>query len=102
MDGGRDLIYHLALAQRWAEAGAEYRWSTIDRTLEQEGFIHCSFADQVADTAARYYAGREDVVLLTIDPALIPSEIKVEGGFPHIYGPLPTDAVREATAYRRG
>ena len=90
-----DLIYHLAIADRWEEAAPSgtYRWSTIDRSLAEEGFIHCSYGDQVQDTAARYYGGRDDVLLLTIDPSLVPSEIKVEGGFPHIYGPLPTDAV---------
>jgi uncharacterized protein (DUF952 family) len=32
-------------------------------------------------------------VLLTIDPNRVKPEIKVEGGFPHIYGPLEVDAV---------
>jgi uncharacterized protein (DUF952 family) len=94
-----DAIYHLAIAENWhvAEPVGEYRQSTIERTLEEEGFIHCSFADQVKDTAARFYAGRDDVLLLMIDPTLVPSEIKVEGGFPHIYGPLPVDAVIEVS-----
>jgi uncharacterized protein (DUF952 family) len=71
----------------------------VDRSLEEEGFIHCSFADQVADTARRFYAGRDDVLLLTIDPDSVPSEVKVEGGFPHIYGPLPRDAVIRVAPY---
>jgi uncharacterized protein (DUF952 family) len=92
-------IHHLAIAERWNAPTPDYRWSTIDRTLDEEGFIHCSYADQVADTARKFYAGRDDVLLLTIDPALVPSEIKVENGFPHIYGPLPRDAVIRVTPY---
>jgi uncharacterized protein (DUF952 family) len=78
-----------------ATAHGEYRTSTRGVTLEQEGFIHCS-ADraQAADVLDRYYADCDDpLVLLTIDPAKVHAEIKVEGGFPHVYGPLPVEAV---------
>jgi uncharacterized protein (DUF952 family) len=45
------------------------------------------------------FHGRDDVVLLTIGPGRVIAETRVEnldGGpalFPHIYGPLPLDAV---------
>ncbi len=89
-------LYHLALAGHWDPEAADYTRSTIDRTLEEEGFIHCSTEAQLRQTADRYYAGRSDVVLLTVDPELVGTEIRVEGGFPHIYGPLPTAAVVSA------
>lgn len=95
-------LYHLALAGEWDPAAAEYRGSTIGRTLDEEGFVHCSTAAQLRDTADRFYAGRSDVVLLTIDPALVGAEIRVEGGFPHIYGPVPTAAVLNAEAVPAG
>jgi glutathione S-transferase len=95
------VIHHLALRAAWdaAVAAGEYRRSTIDRSLEEEGFIHCSFAAQVPATADRYYQGRDDVLLLTIDPDLVDSELRIEDlsgrgeAFPHIYGPLPIAAV---------
>jgi uncharacterized protein (DUF952 family) len=98
-------LYHLALAANWEAAlsAGEYRISSIDRTLEEEGFIHCSFASQVQGTADRFYRGRDDVLLLEIDPALLDVEVRVEAakpdarGFPHIYGPLRTDAVTVVT-----
>jgi glutathione S-transferase len=95
------VIYHLALAADWeaAQSVGEYRTSTAGQTLDEVGFIHCSHADQVADTAGRFYAGRDDVVLLTIDQARVPSEVRVEDGFPHIYGPLPLDAVVEVAPF---
>jgi uncharacterized protein (DUF952 family) len=96
-------IYHLALRDEWdaaVSAGQPYRRSTVGRSLDEEGFIHCSFADQVEDTASRYYAGRDDVVLLTIDPDQLEAEVVVEGGFPHIYGPLPHHAVISVEVYQ--
>jgi uncharacterized protein (DUF952 family) len=98
----KDLIYHLALEDEWRTAlsGADpYRRSTLGKSLEDEGFIHCSFGPQVQTIADLVYRGRRDVVLLTIDPARVPAEIRIESleggdeGFPHIYGPLPTEAV---------
>jgi uncharacterized protein (DUF952 family) len=94
-------LYHLALRAEWDEALADgtYRRSTLGRSLDEEGFIHCSFAEQVQSIADLVYRGRDDVVLLEIDPERVGAEIKVEqvGGatdaFPHIYGPLPLDAV---------
>jgi glutathione S-transferase len=103
-------IYHLALGDEWREARGEgsYRRSTLGRSLDEEGFIHCSFADQVQATADRFYGGRNDVVLLEVDPARVRSEIRVEnldGGdvmFPHLYGPVPVAAVVRATQVERG
>ena len=94
-------IFHLAVRAHWdaAVAAGEYRRSTVDRTLDEEGFIHCSFAEQVQGTAERYYGDVDDVVLLTIDPTKTGADVRVENGFPHIYGPLPVDAVVEARPY---
>ena len=90
-----DRIFHLALVDEWraAERAGEYRRSTVEKSLDEEGFIHCSFATQVQATADRYYRGHRDVVLLTIDPSRLQAEVRVENLFPHIYGPLPVDAV---------
>ncbi len=89
-------IYHLALRHAWEAArqeGQPYRRSTIDRSLEDEGFIHCSNRDQVQGVADRFYRSRTDVLLLTIDTSKVEAEVRTENGFPHIYGPLPIEAV---------
>lgn len=103
-------LYHLALAPEWAAAlvTGTYERSTIDRSLAEEGFIHCSFAEQVQATADRYYRGRDDVVLLTIDAARLDAEVRVEEApgtgrsFPHVYGPVPVEAVVDARPVRPG
>jgi uncharacterized protein (DUF952 family) len=100
-----DRIYHLARRDEWAEAAASghgYRRSTRGRSLEEHGFIHCAFATQVQMVADLLYRGHDDVVLLVIDPARVDAEIRLEnleGGeelFPHVYGPLPIEAVVDA------
>ncbi|MDE3207133.1 MAG: DUF952 domain-containing protein [Acidobacteriota bacterium] len=96
------MLFHLALAGDWDPGASHYRGSTIGRTLAEEGFIHCSTAEQVQATADRYYRGRSDVVLLGIDPERVGADVRVEGGFPHLYGPLPTAAVVSATPVEVG
>jgi glutathione S-transferase len=55
----------------------------------------------VHGTAEAFYADVDELVLLRIDPAKVGAEIKVEDGFPHIYGPLPVAAVTAAVPLRR-
>ncbi len=101
-----ERIHHLAIAAEWDAAvarGGSYERSTVDTSLADEGFIHCSLAEQVRGTADRYYRDRDDVVLLTIDTTKVGSPVVVEDLFdrgtalPHIYGPLPLGAVVDAT-----
>ena len=103
-------LFHVALASDWhaAQAAGEYRVSTLGRTLESEGFIHCSYADQVEHTANAFYREvSEPLVLLTVDPARLGAEVIAEnagGGielFPHVYGPIPVDAVVAVTELSR-
>lgn len=105
------MIYHIASAADWdaaLEAG-EYRTSTLGRTLEQVGFIHAAFADQVRDVADRYYQDvAEPLVLLTIDETRLDVPVRVDDvpgsdqGFPHVYGPIEVAAVVMNTPLPRG
>ena len=104
------MIYHIATASDWAQAQAcgEYTTSTRGRTLAQEGFIHCSAADQVAGVANFVYQGVPDLLVLEIDTDRVRPEIRLEQvpgsdkPYPHIYGPLNTDAVTEARPFVPG
>jgi uncharacterized protein (DUF952 family) len=93
-------LLHLAVAAEWERARARgtYERSTIDTSLDEEGFVHCSFPHQVQATADRYYRGRDDIVLLRIDPDRLAADVVVEEsssgeGFPHVYGPIEVGAV---------
>jgi glutathione S-transferase len=103
-------IYHLALAGDWAAARAtgEYRISTRGLTLEQVGFIHASYAHQIAATYQRFYADAGPLKLLIIDPQRLAAlglplraEVAPDSGelFPHVYGALPVEAVLQVEAY---
>lgn len=96
-------IHHIALRAEWetARADGEYRRSTLGRSLEEVGYIHCSTTEVWPATLERFYADcTEALVLLTIDPSLVDADILVEDGFPHIYGPLPVAAVTSVEPIR--
>jgi uncharacterized protein (DUF952 family) len=80
-------------------------------SLSEVGFVHLSAPEQVSLPADRLFAGRQDVVLLVLDPDLIGVEVRWEPGvpgdpesmrFPHAYGPVPLTAVRAVLDYRPG
>lgn len=104
-------LYHCATATDWAAATTvgEYRVSTRGRSLEDEGFLHASYADQVQGVLDRFYADLVDpLLLLVIDPARLDVEVVAESPglgvselFPHIYGPLPVAAVVDVVPLER-
>jgi uncharacterized protein (DUF952 family) len=94
------LIYKILPRIEWEAALAQGRFegSAVDLT---DGFIHFSAADQAAETARRYFAGRSDLMVLVVRAEALGPALKWEasrGGalFPHLYGPLACDQVTEA------
>ena len=92
-----DLAYKLVERADWeaARAFGAYPGSAVDLA---DGYIHMSTSAQLAETARRHYAGRADLLLLTVDCARLGETLKREpsrGGdlFPHLYAPLPFAAV---------
>src|SRR5579862_4586377 len=90
-------IYKICSETLWQEArrAGVFAGAGVDA---QDGFIHFSSAAQVAETAAKHFAGAGDLVLLTIDADRLGAALKWEpsrggGLFPHLYGALPLDAV---------
>ena len=87
------MILHITERDRVPASGF-YRTESLDT----EGFIHCSTADQIVRTANKFYRGKSSLVLLVIDPDRVQAEVKYEavegvGIFPHIYGELNVDAI---------
>lgn len=91
------LIYHITIREAWTNAIETGSYTSP--SLKEEGFIHCSELSQVEDIKSRFYAGIQDLVLLTIDTEKLTSQLifewspSVQNTFPHIYGPINTDAV---------
>ena len=69
-----------------------------------DGYIHMSTPDQLAETARKHFAGRSDLLLLSVDLSRFEDELVWEpsrGGalFPHLYAPLPVAAVTASRAF---
>ena len=97
------VIFHIVPVADWEDAleTGVYR----PASLESEGFIHFSRADQVVRTASALFAGRTDLRLLVVQPWRVPAGVVWEDSyghgslFPHLYGALPTHLVSEARPF---
>jgi uncharacterized protein (DUF952 family) len=94
-------IYKILRREDWlaAQAARRFDGSAIDR---QDGFIHFSTAAQAQETAARHFAGQDDLVALAVEAEDLGEALKWEpsrGGdlFPHLYAHLETALVREVS-----
>jgi len=90
-------IYKICSNALWAEAERSdvFRGAPVDA---RDGFIHFSSATQVRETAAKYFAGAEDLMLIAVDADALGDALKWELSrdgdlFPHLYGELPLAAV---------
>nr|WP_272213167.1 DUF952 domain-containing protein [Marinicella sp. W31]MDC2879115.1 DUF952 domain-containing protein [Marinicella sp. W31] len=90
-------IFKIVARLEWqaARLSGTYDGTDVDRA---DGFIHFSTADQVAETAARHFSGKRDLLLIAVNAGMLGDALKYEpsrGGalFPHLYGVLPFSAV---------
>jgi len=91
------VIHHMCRAEEWAaaELSGIYPGSSQDAA---DGFIHFSTDSQIVESAAKHRAGQTGLVLLSVPASRLGPALKWEpsrGGqlFPHLYGPLPVEAV---------
>ena len=104
----QSLFLHLTTKLAWEDALAVgvYSLSTKGKTLEEVGFIHGSFADQVEEVAGFVFAGStEELVVLLLDTNKLKAagiEVRVEEAsngkkYPHVYGAIPCNLVDRVT-----
>jgi uncharacterized protein (DUF952 family) len=91
------MVFKIVATEAWleAEAAGVFPGAPVDLA---DGFIHFSTAEQVPETAAKWFAGRADLTLAAIDAKALGTDLRWEpsrGGalFPHLYAPLPMTAV---------
>ena len=89
------ILYKILTAAQWraAQARGVFEGSAVD---QKDGFIHLSAGHQMRETAARHFAGQEDLLLVGFREADL-ADLRWEpsrGGdlFPHVYGPVATAA----------
>jgi uncharacterized protein (DUF952 family) len=94
-------IYKIVPAALWreAEAAGVFRGSPVD---VQDGFIHFSTQAQLAETAARHFAGQTDLLLVAVDADRLDVRWEPSRGgalFPHLYDSLSMSAVELVTSF---
>ena len=95
------ILFHITTRHEFQQAQASDPEHPMyqPKGFATEGFIHCSYRQQVVATANRIFKGQRDLVLLEIERSRLTCKVideNLEGGselFPHIYGPLPLNAV---------
>lgn len=91
------LIYKICPISLWKEAEEHGRFTGAPIDI-QDGYIHFSTAEQSVETAAKHFAGQDDLYLVAVDEAQLGADLKYEVSrgdalFPHLYAPLSLDAV---------
>ncbi len=92
----KEFIYHLIPEDEWTKVSGLKHYEHM--SLQEEGFIHFSFAPQIDGVIKRYYQNLNSIFILKVDVSKIQSKLKIEetpehGSFPHLYGKLNLDAV---------
>lgn len=97
------IITKLLRAEEWAafQAAGAFAGSADDL---RDGYIHMSPPDQLAATAAKWFAGEVGVMAVTFDTDALGEALRWEparGGvlFPHLYRALRIGDVIEAKPY---
>ena len=90
-------IYKICETALWREAERKSVFTGAPIDI-RDGYIHFSTAHQALETAAKHFAGINNLLLVAVDADALGSALKWEpsrGGalFPHLYDALPLDAV---------
>jgi uncharacterized protein (DUF952 family) len=95
------MLFHLVPLSRWSAAPeAPY----APASLAAEGFVHCSpdEATALAVADAHYREVSEPLLVLRIDEERLGGvEVRWEGPYPHLYGPVDRAAVVGVLQVRR-
>ncbi|MBT7609963.1 MAG: DUF952 domain-containing protein [Bacteriovoracaceae bacterium] len=93
-------IFHIVNKAEWSKA--KQIGSYKPASLTQDGFIHCSRADQIILVANSFFKNQDNLIILRIDVSKITVNIKTEAPleapwsdvhYPHLYGELNLDSV---------
>ena len=94
-------VYKIVPATLWRDA-EEARVFTGSPADVRDGFIHFSTKAQLAETAAKHFAGQRDLLLVAVDAARLDIQWELSRGgelFPHVYGSLPLSVVQSVEPF---
>ena len=90
------LIYHIVTPDVWEKFKDEIEYEA--ESLASEGFIHCSYRNQLDAVLERYYKDADKVLILHINAHYLTSPLVAEPStnreiYPHIYGKINKSAI---------
>jgi uncharacterized protein (DUF952 family) len=102
---GAGIAYHLSPTPVWEAQKADR--SYVPEAFEQDGFIHATNGlEKLLWVANEFYTGdARPHTVLVLDVSKLESPVRYDDedqAFPHIYGPLNTDAVISELSVERG
>ena len=92
------VIYKIVTSAEWEEARSAGVFKGAPVDLE-DGFIHFSTREQVVETAARHFAGKTDLLLISVSSTAVAADLKFE---PSRGGQAFPASLRRPAVLRRG
>lgn len=97
------FMYHMIDQDLWLKIDQEKYYSPP--SLINEGFIHFSYLSQVSSVVDRFYSNVANLLVLKIEIQKLESPLKIEkvgedGEFPHLFGKLNLNAVKDVYFFR--
>lgn len=91
------IVYHVVNSSDWESQ--THSTTYFSPTFSTEGFIHLCTETQVAGVLERYFAGKNNLLLLSLEVESIKAHLKMEPGptgdyFPHLYAGIPQNAIQ--------
>lgn len=89
-------IYHIMRQTEWHENPRE---NFRPASLVKQSFIHCCTKDQILDVIRQWFPREKNLLVMEIETDKLISNLKFENLekgtelFPHIYGPINTEAI---------
>ena len=98
------ITYHLVPEEVWQTQRLDSEY--LPEAFPHDGFIHCTNGlDELLNVANRYYVDdAREFIVLALDLSRVTAEVRYDDPgqlFPHIYGPLNTDAIVHKTTVTR-
>lgn len=93
------MIFNLIKKEQWDICKKQKLYQP--KSIEREGYIHCSFEDQILKVAETFYKEQKNLLILCINEKKIDCEVKIEDLFnlnekyPHVYGSLPIRSIEK-------
>ncbi|MDX1682346.1 MAG: DUF952 domain-containing protein [Phycisphaeraceae bacterium] len=90
-------IFHIASRGQWRASAETGQYAPPE--FNADGFVVCSFVDDVADVANAYFQDQTDLVLLRINQEKTGKPVRLESidpemkSLPCIFGAVPVEAV---------